>query len=97
MGLSDEEAGARKKALSTPLGSTTRATWRTRRPTLGLRRAAPEGGLTGEEPLARRPDSDDGRDEGGVQDPVDGRRLAEVPGEGSLDRATRAPGLVACG
>src|SRR5919112_1433986 len=54
---------------------------------LGLRRAAPEGGLTGEEPLARRPDSDHGRDEGGVQDPVDGRRLGEVPGEGSLDRA----------
>ena len=54
---------------------------------LGLGGAPPEARLPAEKPLARSPHPHDRRDEGGVQDSVDGRRFAEVPGEGPLHRA----------
>ena len=48
---------------------------------LGFGAAPPEGGLSGEKPLAAGPHPQDGRDEGGVQNAIDGRRIAELSGE----------------
>jgi hypothetical protein len=54
---------------------------------LGLGGAPTEGCLSVEEPLARSPHSDHGRNQGCVQDAVDRRRLGDLPGEGPLQSA----------
>src|SRR5215203_306106 len=53
----------------------------------GLGSASSEGGLPAEEALAGYPHPHDRREEGGIQDAVDGRRLAEFPGQRPLQRA----------
>src|SRR5215204_6640045 len=54
---------------------------------LGLGGAPAEGGLPAEEALARSSYPHDGRDEGGVHNAIDGRRLGELSGEGELQEA----------
>lgn len=54
---------------------------------LGLGAASAEGSLPGENPLAARPHSHDGRDEGGIHHVVDGRSLAELSSEILLQEA----------